>query len=66
MSFEEEFINKLKESAAITIEDAVRYKFNKIKNLSVSVGEHSYTVTFEEDGVHTKEIVDNFLTELFK
>lgn len=58
--------NSLKDKTASTIEDAVRYKFQSIKNLSVSVNESGYTISFVDDGKHTKEMVDSFLTELFK
>ena len=49
------------------LEQAIKFKFPKLKNLVVYChGGTNFSVTFDVDGVHTEEMVKNFLFEFKK
>ena len=50
------------------LEDAIRFKFPKIKDLKVipNPDTEQFKIQFEDDGIHTYDMVDSWLKELRK
>lgn len=53
------------DQAIRTLEQAIQWKFPKIKGLTITSGEgNKFNITFNDDGIHTQEMINNHLTEL--
>ena len=47
------------------LEQAIKWKFPEIKGLNIIPGEDKkFNITFDDDGIHTQEMINNHLTEL--
>ena len=62
---ENEIAEYYTDKMADTIQQALKWKFPDMKDVAILKRETSkYTISFENDGIHTEEIVNKFLAEL--
>jgi hypothetical protein len=54
--------DQYKEQICITINHLLRLRFD-LKNLEISNDGKMISIQFEDDGIHTKEMVESFLNE---
>jgi hypothetical protein len=64
-----DFAERMKESwnykMTSILAGAIRFKFPNIKNLDiVSKDDGTYSITFDDDDIHTFDIVNSYLDEL--